>query len=48
MIGMAPTARAARISSMENSSGTSIMSSSTRSPFFKPVEYSTSSLASFL
>ena len=41
---VAPTARAACISSMENSSGTSIMSSSTRSPCFQEVEYSTSSL----
>ena len=37
-IGMAPAARAARINSMENSSGTSIMSSRMRSPFFSAVE----------
>src|SRR2546429_9753714 len=41
-------ARAARIRSTENSSGTSIRSSNTRSPFFKAVEYSVKSLASFL
>src|SRR5258706_4778679 len=46
--GVAPAARLARISSMENSSGTSIISSRTRSPFFSAVEYSTRSLASFL
>ena len=48
MIGVAPAARAARISSIENSSGTSIMSSRTRSPFFKAVEYFTSNLASLV
>ena len=48
MTGVAPAARAARISSIENSSGTSIMSSRTRSPFFNWVEYSTSNVASFL
>ena len=48
MSGVAPTLRAARISSTENSSGTSIMSNKTRSPFFRSVEYSMSSFASFL
>ena len=46
--GVAPAARTARISSMVNSSGTSIMSSRTRSPFLSSVEYSTSSLASLV
>ena len=48
MSGIAPTRRAARINSTENSSGTSIMSSRTRSPFFSFVEYSASNLARVL
>src|SRR5262249_23089489 len=35
-------------SSIENSSGTSIMSSNTRSPFFNSTEYSTSNFANFV
>src|SRR5438132_777986 len=40
--GMALALRTARIISMVNSSGTSIISRRTRSPFFNSVEYSTS------
>jgi len=45
--GMAPAARAARISSIEKSSGISIMSKRTRSPFLRAVEYSMSSSRQF-